>query len=270
MNLPVARVLVAGRRRSTLWWALALALIVLLIVASFTTMDGNQAIEDSFGDLPESVMVLMGIDAELTLTSPAGYLNSQLFANMLPLLLTVFAIGLGARIVAGDEDDGTLELVLAHPVDRRRVALERAAAAVGLLVLLGVVCAATLVLSAPLADLDLGVDQLTAATATSVLLGLLHGAVAFGAGCATGSRAIAITAGAGLTAAGFIVQSLALLSDTLRPLRWASPWQWFLDRPAILDGWASIIVPGLGTLAAVALVGGLGLARFARRDVGHA
>ena len=58
-------------------------------------------------------------DGELDLASPAGYLNSQIYALLAPLLLLIFSIGGGAGAVAGEEERGTLDLLLAHPVRRR-------------------------------------------------------------------------------------------------------------------------------------------------------
>ena len=52
---------------------------------------------------------------------------------MLPLLLLVFAIGLGARAIAGSEQEGTLELLLSNPVTRRTVVAERYLAMVGMI-----------------------------------------------------------------------------------------------------------------------------------------
>lgn len=48
--------------------------------------------------------------------SPEGYLNGQYFNLLATLLLLIFAIGFGARTLAGEEREGTLELVLATPV----------------------------------------------------------------------------------------------------------------------------------------------------------
>ena len=269
MTAPIAERLLADRRRSTLWWSLALVAVVVLIAVSYGAIQGDTGLEQSFEDLPDSVQVLLGTDQGLSLTSPAGYLNSQLFANFLPILLTVFSVGLGARVIAGDEGDGTLELLLSHPVSRRRIATERGLAAVGLLVLLGTVSAVALMLSAAPTELDVGLGALTAATATSVLLALVHGSAAFGVGAATGSRGSAIAAGAGLTGAGFLVQSLATLDDALRPLRWLSPWQWFLDDPAVVSGWSAVVLPGLAAVAVSIGLAAAGVWRFGRRDVGH-
>ena len=51
-------------------------------------------------DLPESVRALFA-GGELDLASPVGYLNSQVYALMAPLLLLIFSIGAGAAAVAG-------------------------------------------------------------------------------------------------------------------------------------------------------------------------
>ena len=47
---------------------------------------------------------------------------------MVPLLLLIAAIGAGARATAGEEERGTLDLLLANPISRRRLVLEKLAA----------------------------------------------------------------------------------------------------------------------------------------------
>ena len=51
---------------------------------------------------------------------------------MAPLILLIFAVGAGADAVAGEEERGALDLLLAHPLRRRRLrrpALPRAGGA---------------------------------------------------------------------------------------------------------------------------------------------
>ena len=50
---------------------------------------------------------------------------------MVPLLLMIAAIGAGAGAIAGEEERGTLELLLANPLSRRRLVLEKTAAVDG-------------------------------------------------------------------------------------------------------------------------------------------
>ena len=127
------------RRRAWIWWTVALLLTLVMIAASYGAIEGQEALNRSMEDLPESLKVLFGIDEELTLTSPAGYLNSQWFANFFPILLSIYGIGIASRFIAGEEGDGRLELLLAHPVDRVRVLAERGGAILLLLVGLFVV-----------------------------------------------------------------------------------------------------------------------------------
>lgn len=259
----------ADRRRAFVWWALALLATVAMIASSYGAIEGQESLNESFEDIPESVQVLMGIDAELRLTSPEGYLNSQWFANLLPILLSIYGIGVAARLLAGEEGDGRLELVLAYPAPRSRVLAERGAAVLALVVTLFVVPSVAIVALAPVFDLSgVGVGAMTAASASALLLALLHTSVTYGVGAWTGRRGVAIAFGAALTGGGFLLQSLANISDTLRPIRWLTPWHWFLDARPIVDGWAPIMLPAVGTLALSAIAVAAGAARFAVRDIG--
>ena len=46
-------------------------------------------------------------------TRPGGFLNTQLFSLILPLLIAIFAIGYGASTLAGEQQSGTLDLARA-------------------------------------------------------------------------------------------------------------------------------------------------------------
>src|SRR3954452_23349391 len=84
------------------------------------------------------------------LASPAGYLGGAVYGLLVPLLVAVFMIAWGARAVAGDENAGTLELVLAHPVSRVSLALQRFAGQLaGMAVVTAVLCVAMLALRGP-------------------------------------------------------------------------------------------------------------------------
>ena len=114
----------------------------------------------------------------------SGYLTAYLFGMMVPLLLMVFAISYGARLVAGEEDRGTLDLLAALPVSRTRVLLVKAAALLVTLGLLGVALVITVIAAAPLVDLRVEIAGLAAAVLSQVLLAALYGALALGLGAA--------------------------------------------------------------------------------------
>lgn len=216
---------------------------------------------------PPGVLAALGLDAGSALTSPIGYLNSQYFANILPALFLIFAIGLAAWSISGDEAAGTLELLLANPVSRVRLSAERAGALLVLLAALTAVAAATLVILAPVVGLDQGLsaDRLIAATVASALLALTFAAVAFSLGAATGSRSLALSVASVLAVTGYVVEGLAAQVPALRSIRTVSPWHWALGSAPLHHGltWQAWLLPLVVSLTLMAI----GAAVFAYRDV---
>ena len=265
--LSVLRQAVRRRRLGTLWWCLGLIGFVALLAVAYPTVRGNSELDKTFAGLPPGVQAALGLGLGGSLTSPVGYLNSQYFANILPALFLIFAIGLAAWAISGDEAAGTLELLLANPVSRLRVAAERAGAILVLLAALTLAAAAALVILAPAVGLDqgLGAGRLIAATVASALLALTFASVAFCLGAATASRSLAIAVAAALAVAGFVIQGLAAQVRWLRPLRAASPWQWDLGSNPLQHGltWQAWLLPLVVSLVLMAL----GAAGLAHRDL---
>ena len=172
MMVPVLTQAVRRRRTSLLWWSLGLVGVVALLAVAYPTVRDNAELDRTFAGLPPEVQGLLGLGGQATLTSPVGYLNSQFFANLLPVMLLVFAVGVAAWAISGDEAAGTLELLLANPVGRGRVAAERAGALVVLVAALAAVCGAALIAMSPAAGLEKGVPagRLLAATLACALL----------------------------------------------------------------------------------------------------
>lgn len=265
--LPVLTQTMHRRRGSLAWWALAVAGICGLLSVAYPTVRDNHELDSTFANLPPGVEALLGLSGGNALTSPAGYLDSQFFANILPIMLLVFAVGLAAWTVAGDEAAGSLELLLANPVSRVRVALARFAALVCLLAVLAAVCVLALAALAPSTGLnhDLTVSRLAAATVAATLLALAFAAVAFAVGAATGSRPAALAAAAGLAVTGYVLEGLAQQVPALHPIRLVDPWHWLLASDPIRHGlsWQAWAPPLIATVALVAA----GLPRLAHRDL---
>ena len=263
----VAARLLRDRRRSLLWWSVGVVGLVLFTVALFPSVRGQESFEDLANELPEALRALFSFEEAVPLTSAPGYLQGRLFASMLPLLLLVFGIGLGARAIAGSEQDGTLELLLSNPVTRGAVVVQRYVALVAMIAGLSLVFAVSLlVLGAPFGALDdVSAGGLAGACVGAFGIALLHATVAFAVGAATGRRAWASAAATTLAVVGYLLQGLLALSDAVQPLRFVSPWHWYLGRNMLAHGVApdAIVVP----LLLSAVVFAAGAAAFLRRDL---
>lgn len=269
MNAPLAITsrMLADRRRSLPMWAVGMAALSALVAVAFPTIDDASALDESFAALPPSVQSMLGLQDGMGLTSPQGYLQSQFYANLFPIVLLVLGIGLGAWCVAGDERSGRLELTMANPVSRTRLAAERYAGMVVAVSAITAVATATLVVLAPGVDLspEISAQELALAGAGTLALVLVHASLAFAVGATTGSPGSAIGVAAGVAAFGFVLQGLAQLSDVFETLQTVSPWHWFLDAGLLSgDGAAgAILLPAALSL----LIAAVGVAAFRRRDL---
>lgn len=252
------------RRRSLLWWMLGIVALVALTVAFYPSIRDDASLSEYAEDLPESLRALFA-GGEVDIASPAGYLNSQVYALMAPLILLIFTIGAGAGAVAGEEERGTLDLLLAHPVRRRNYVIQRALALAVLVALLSAALLAAVALGSLAVDLEIGFDKLFAASVSVGLLALLFGAAALAAGAIRPGRSRAIAVAAGLAVAAWIFDGLAQTVDALDPWRPLSPYYQALGENPLRegipwDGWA-ILAAGTALLVVVAAAG------LERRDV---
>lgn len=254
-------------RRGFAWWSLGLVGMVAMMVAVYPTVRDQPGFADLADRYPDALKELFGIGGrDFDFTSGAGYLGAELFSLMVPLLLIIAAVAAGAGGVAGEEDRGTLELLLSLPVTRRRVVLEKAVAMAVEAAGLGLVLWVALWIGAALVDMDVPAANLGAATAGAVLLAIGYGAVALLVGAAVGRRGRAVGVTAALAAAAYLIDSLAGLVDALEPLRPFTPF-WHYRAPDALregfSGWHTLVlvlIPVVATAAAMWAVD--------RRDLG--
>lgn len=251
--------------RSFAWWSVGLAGYVVLIVAVWPTIRDNEALVQLEESYPEELKAFFSFGG-FDFSTAAGYLGAELYSLMVPLFLIVAAIGAGARAIAGEEQRGTLELLLGNPISRRRLVLEKVTALAIELAALALVVLLTLAVSTAIADMDVSLGDLAAATTSAFLLSLALGALAFALGAGTGRGGIAIGLSAAAGAAAYLINGLAPLADVIHSIRWLSPWYHYAAgdplRNGLSAGHALVLLGITVTAVAVAVVA------FDRRDVG--
>jgi ABC-2 type transport system permease protein len=253
------------RRRSLTSWGIGIACYLGLIVAFWPSIRGSSEIADAIENYPDAMKEFFGGAAAFDYTRPGGFLNTQLFSLMAPLLLGAFAMGYGASTIAGEERTGQLDLVLALPVRRARIVGEKAAAVALGVAALTVLSIVVVVGVGAAVDLDVPVVNVVAACIGSGLVALVHGGLALMIGAATGNRAVALGTSSAVFAAGYLLQALSGLVDALKPLRVLSPLHHANGTVPINNGfpvWHHLLLAVL-FLGVTALAVGL----FERRDL---
>jgi len=260
-RLAVFRSVLRDQRRSLLLWSVALTAVCAMYLSFYPSMGGTGEMQTLIDQLPEDLVAALGYE---DIGTAGGWLSSTVYGLLGPPLLLVFAIGLGGRLIAGQEEDGSLELEYAAPITRDRIFLERwMALFVTVFLLVAVVTAACALLAVAL-DMDIGTGRLLAGSSGLFLFTLGFGTIALAVGAALGRRSVAVG-----TAAGLAV--LAFLFDALGPVVEAdwmtavSPFSWYMAEVPLVNGFD---LRGLGLLALIPIVSAAaGLLLFRRRDL---
>lgn len=242
-------------------WGIGLALYGLLMGLLFDTIQTIVGLEDMLASYPPALMAFFG--DVMTMNTPQGYFGVY-YSSYMPLIVGIFVCSAAAALLAGDEERGTLDLTLAHPVGRTGLFWGRwlaLLAATGLILLL-----AWLGWAITLPFTDFGISPL------NLLLGYLpmgallalFGALALLLSMALPSaRLAAMTAGA-LLVANWLLSGLSALNENVKIALDLTPWALFQGGEAILDlSWGPVLALLGGAFALAALAWLL----FLRRDI---
>lgn len=243
-------------------WGSILFIVALYLMWIYKPMLDQQAqlknLLDAYG---KEMLSFFG--GAVDIFSAGGYLSFGFF-SYIPVAIGILALLLGAGLVAADEEKGTLDLILAHPITRtalfwgRWLALVVTLSAVLILTWLG------FVLGLPLSGLETTAGALLLPHISLFSVLILFAALALFLSLLLPSRTLAASLTGALLVASYIVTSLASVNDKLAPINNLSPLKYYQGGNAV-DGlnWGYL----LGMLAAALIFTVLAWLLFLRRDI---
>jgi len=262
-RLPIAKYEARQRVRGTLTLLVVVSFYLWLLVWLFPSIEASGAALESYAEsLPESFQAAFSVES---ITTIGGFLAAEVYQFIWILMLGLYFTYLGGGAIAGDVESGRLDLLLATPVSRVRIVLERYVAllvpmiAINLLMPVVVLVAVRSIgESLPVLDVVvlhlLSIPYLAVATAIGLLL-----SVFFDRGD------LPQRAGLGVLFGLFTLETVTVETD-LEWLGALSPTRYYDPAAIIVDGEYDIAGALLLVAAALALV--IASAEwFRRRDV---
>lgn len=244
-----------------LGWGLGLALLMFVGFATATP-----AVLATFANIAP---LLSFLGDPYAMQTPEGYMTFRYLGAVVPLLLSIWLILAGARLVRGEEERSTLEVLLATPRSRARLLLEKVA---GLLIA-SVLIAVLIALGAVAGEAVLGGQHVDLVRALLVGLNLSQFAFCFGMVALLVSQ-FTISRGTAAGVTGGLLGLSLILQITGREmsgswLQYLSPFYYDdLNRPFIASfSNQPLAVLPLAGLCLLCLLTSLIL--FARRDIGR-
>jgi len=264
----IVRFTLARLRGQILGWGIAMLLLGVMSIPFYDgIVDQAEALDEMLKYFPPELMALFGDFSMASYVTPEGYLGLQYFDMMAILILGVFAILTGSGLIASDEENGRLDLILAHPVSRTALLAGRllafVAATLGILVLswLGIV------VPMEFTSMDLTWGEVALPFLSLFAELMLFGTMALLLSMLLPSRRAAASAAGFALIASYVLVALARMpsvGDVVKNAARLSPLTYYQSGQAIDGlnlGWF------LGLLALSAILAALSAWLFQRRDI---
>ena len=224
----------------------------------------DQTLLDFTKQIPEELWAFVGA-AGGDMSTAEGFYEAETFGLMAPIAVMVVTAVIGARALAGEEQNRTMGLLLANPIKRSRVVLEKALAMVVYAIAVGFSTFAGVWLGSLIGGLGIDVGNIAATSFLATLVGLVFGALALALSAATGRVRVAIFGMVGAALVFHLVNSFASLNDSLAAWARVSPFSYYLNTHPLENGmdWGNgAILAGLTVVLIVVSV-----VFFQRRDL---
>lgn len=249
--------------RGYLGWSIGLIGIASIQLAVYPTVrDSAAGLSTFIENYPKALREIFRMN---DYTSGPGYLSTELFSFMVPLIFIAIGASWGGSATAQEEEQRTADLLLTLPISRGRIlGTKILAAAVAQIVLAGVLSLG-LALGIHAVDLSIGVSKIVAGSVSCALLGIMYNSVATFLGAAWGKKSMALGGAIALAITGFLFYSLAPLVNTFDRITPINPFQWTLGSNPLIRG-LDLGYSALSLLVSIALYGAA-IIVFKRRDI---
>ena len=265
MNWNLVRKTLIDRWKFIAAYAAAMSAWVLMLAAIFPSFQNIKGIEDVFQSYPESLTRLFGIE-KIDISSFDNLMSMELYGLMIVIIVSTFIIAFARSMVAGEIQEGTIDLLLAQPIQRWKVLTSEGA------VLFGGTVAITgaTVLSVYAFGAAFGIEVSYSGHAAFMLLAIALFAAIAGYSVLLSAvmrepRRVAMAA-AGLTLVFYLVHFAAGYNSVVEKVDWFSIFHYYDPMKVVLSG----AVPARDIfilLAFAAVFFSAALALFQRRDI---
>ena len=223
-------------RGALIGWGLGLAALAIMMGSIFDMMVASNEMMDVVNAYTVAMPELAAMFKMDEMGTPIGWLDVEYF-SFLPLIIGLFATGVGANMLARDEEDGNLDLILAHPVSRTALFWGRFLANTLVIIILLLISWASLLLtmtwsenfSIPAFDLLLPFVSMFGIMLFFMSLSLLFGML-------LPARSMARMLSGMLVGASFFITLLSGVVEDLEPVADFSPLSYLETVNAIRDG----------------------------------
>jgi ABC-2 type transport system permease protein len=251
------------RRNAMIGWGLALCFFPIVYVGLYPSFADQMSNFEEMMDL--AIYQAMGI----SMSGFEDYMASTV-TNLVPVILAIYAVVSGSGTLAGEEDDGRLELIVTLPIPRWQIVTVKAVATgLALLVILAIVAtAAALTMASIQSQIETAVTPLTVffALLSAWPLTMAFAMISLFLGAISPNRRTAAALATVIVLISYLGNNLAGLINSLEKIEAIFLFHYFDASAAVFtEGQAAGDIAAL--LAVILAAYGLAVFFFQRRDI---
>lgn len=253
-----------GRLRGAiLGWGIGLAVFGAYMLRFYDTLaEQGEILTRLMDQYPRELLVFFGDMTQMF--TPAGYIQIEFF-SYIPLILGIFIASMAGGLVAGDEEKGTLDLLLSHPISRGSLFAGRVGAFVSavLLILFVIWISFTLAVQGTLLE-EISPGEMALPLLSLAGLLIFFGALALLLSLLLPSQRAATMITSLFLFSTFFLTGMASIDKNLESVEAYSPFYYYQGGYALNEmnwGWFGVLL-GMATVMTL-----LAWWRFERRDI---
>jgi ABC-2 type transport system permease protein len=250
-----------------IYWGLGLGALSMVVMLIIPSADVLQEYAELIESMPPFLMQAFGANDMEALATPEGFIGLEIFSFVI-LLLAAYAVNAGLNIIANDENDGAMDILLTLPVPRWRVVVERFAAYALIVVIIALNTYLGLVVGNTLTELEVNMQVMAAASVNMIPVTLAVMAFTVFVAGLTSRRGVVLAASTMFVVISYFVYTIgnAVNTTAANVASSLSVFNYYDHEAVVMDGmqWDNVTIL---LVVMVALVG-IALMTFERRDVG--
>ncbi|MFC4451149.1 ABC transporter permease [Halorussus aquaticus] len=254
------------KMKGTLVLAALLAAMSLLFVSLFPSIASSGVDFEAYMEsLPPAVRAAFGATGAVSITSIEGFLAIELYQFFWVLMLGIYAAYLAGGLVADDVERDRMDLLLAAPITRRQVVVEKFLSLVPVVVAINLVVGTAVYVTVLAINESISVADLAMAHLLSIPYLLACGAIGLVLSVAFDTADVAKRGGLGAVFGLFLLESVSASADA-DWLSAISPTRYY-DPTAILVQGEYDLAGALVLLTGTALLVAASAEWFRRKDI---
>ncbi len=254
---------IKDRRLLLIIYCLSAVALLWMYIALFPEF--SQVKVDFIKSMPEGFLKAFNFDLS-SFTTVQGFLATEQFSLVWPLLVIALVIGFSGFALAGEVEKGTIEFLLSEPIARLKLFFGRYLAGLLMLVIFTIISILAAIPFCQIYHISFNTNHFYTMTLMSFLFGLAIFSLGMMFSAIFSDKGKVFFLSAGILVLMYVLNVVSSLKESLVNLKYASFFYYYSPPKALtynqIDHWAYLVFIGVAVMATLA-----GAIYFARRDI---